>query len=46
MRKKTRQAAPRHTLQAALGVARGTASSPDDATVRRWIDEHRQAKYG
>jgi hypothetical protein len=46
MRTKTREAAPRHTLQSALGVARGTSAPPDDAMVRQWIDERRQAKYG
>lgn len=46
MRKKTRDPAPRRTLERALGVARGASEPPDDATVKRWIDEHRQAKYG
>jgi hypothetical protein len=46
MRKKTREAAPRDTLRNALGVARETSPAPDDATVRQWIDQHRQAKYG
>ncbi len=46
MRMKTREAAPRQTLNGALGVARGTSTPPDDATVRQWIDERRQAKYG
>ena len=46
MRKKTRELAPRHTLARALGVAKGTSTPPDDATVRKWIDEHRMRKYG
>ena len=46
MRKKTRDAAPRRTLNRALGVARGTTSPPDDATVKRWVEEHRQDKFG
>lgn len=46
MRKQTRQAAPRRTLERALGIARGVSAPPDDATVKTWIDEHRQAKYG
>ena len=46
MRKKTREPAPRRTLQSALGVARGKSAPPDDATVKKWIDEHRQSKYG
>lgn len=46
MRRKTREPAPRNTLERALGVARGTSEPPDDATVKRWIDEHREAKYG
>jgi hypothetical protein len=46
MRKKTREAAPRRTADRALGVARGNGTPPDDATVRKWIDERRQEKYG
>ena len=46
MRKKTRESAPRDTLKLALGIARGTAIPPDDATVRAWIDEHREQKFG
>ncbi|MEA2711350.1 MAG: hypothetical protein QOF78_3951 [Phycisphaerales bacterium] len=39
-------AAPRRTLDRVLGIARGTTPPPDDATVKRWIEEHRQEKYG
>jgi hypothetical protein len=46
MRKKTREAAPRHTLARALGIAKGTTPPPDDATVRQWMAEHRERKYG
>src|SRR2546423_15378093 len=46
MRTKTREPAPRQTLHRALGVARGTGSPPDDETVRKWMEEHRQRKYG
>jgi len=46
MRKKTRESAPRHTLQSALGIAKGESPPPDDATVKKWIEEHRQSKYG
>jgi hypothetical protein len=46
MRTKTREPAPRKTLQLAKGIARGTSPPPDDATVRKWIEEHRQQKYG
>ncbi len=46
MRKQTREPAPRRTLDRALGVAAGTAAPPDDAQVRRWIEEHRGRKYG
>jgi hypothetical protein len=46
MRKKTRESAPRNTLARAVGIARGTTPPPDDATVKKWIDEHRQSKYG
>lgn len=46
MRKQTRDAAPRHTLARALGIAKGTTEPPDDATVDRWMDEHRTRKYG
>jgi hypothetical protein len=46
MRKKTREPAPRFTLDRALGIARGNSPAPDDDTVQKWIDEHRQQKYG
>ena len=46
MRTKTREPAPRKTLQRAKGIARGTSPPPDDSTVRKWIEEHRQQKYG
>ena len=46
MRKKTREPAPRRTLERALGIARGDTPPPDDATVRKWIEERRQQKYG
>jgi hypothetical protein len=46
MRKKTRDAAPRRTLERAIGIARGSAPPPDDATVKQWIEQHRQEKYG
>jgi hypothetical protein len=46
MRKQTRQPAPRNTADLARGIARGTNPPPDDATVRKWMEEHRQRKYG
>ena len=46
MRKKTRESAPRQTLDQAIGVAKGNAPPPDDATVRKWVEERRQQKYG
>ena len=46
MRKRTREDAPRQTLRHAHGMARGTSTPPDDATVRKWIDEHRGQKFG
>ena len=46
MRKRTREPAPRRTLDRAIGVARGSSPPPDDATVKRWIEEHRLRKYG
>lgn len=46
MRKQTREAAPRRTLQRALGVATGTSAPPDDATVRQWIEQRRLGKHG
>ena len=46
MRKKTREPAPRRTLERAMGLARGTSAPPDDATVCQWIQEHRLAKHG
>ena len=46
MRKKTRDDAPRKTLDRALGVAKGTSPPPDDATVKKWIAEHRLRKHG
>jgi hypothetical protein len=46
MRLKTRESPPRDTLRDALGVARGNSPPPDDATVSKWIEEHRQSKYG
>lgn len=46
VRKQTRQPAPRRTLDRAKGIARGTFSPPDDATVKAWMEEHRQGRYG
>jgi hypothetical protein len=46
MRKQTRQPPPRNTADEALGVAAGKTPPPDDATVRRWIEERRERKYG
>jgi hypothetical protein len=46
MRTKTREPAPRRTLERAKGIARGNSAPPDDATVKKWIEEHRQQKYG
>lgn len=46
MRIQTRQPAPRDTFSRALGVAAGSSPPPDDATVKKWIEEHRQQKYG
>jgi len=42
----TRQPAPRRTLERALGVAGGASAPPDDAMVRKWIEEHRLQKHG
>jgi hypothetical protein len=46
MRKQTRQPAPRRTLERAIGIARGASAPPDDATVRKWVEEHRLQKHG
>ncbi len=46
MRKQTREPAPRMTSDEALGIAAGDTPPPDDATVKRWIEEHRMRKYG
>ena len=46
MRKQTRQRAPRHTFDQAVGEARGQSTSPDDATVRAWIEAHRNERFG
>jgi hypothetical protein len=46
MRKKIRESAPRSTLDRAMGIARGNAVPPDDATVREWIGQRRVGKYG
>ena len=46
MRKRTREPAPRRTLDRAIGISRGSSPPPDDATVKRWIEEHRLRKYG
>jgi len=46
IRKQTRQPPPRNTANRALGIAAGEGPPPDDATVRRWIEEHRMRKYG
>jgi len=46
MRKKTRESAPRQTLKEAAGIAKGSTSPPDDATVKKWVEERRQQKYG
>jgi hypothetical protein len=46
MRKQTREPAPRRTLERALGVAKGTSPPPDDATVKKWVQEHRIRKHG
>jgi len=40
------QPAPRDTFSRALGVAAGNSPPPDDETVDRWIQEHRDEKYG
>ena len=39
---------PRRGVPAAavLGIGAGTASPPDDETVKQWIHEHRTEKYG
>jgi len=29
-----------------LGIAKGDGETPDDATVRDWINAHRMEKYG
>jgi hypothetical protein len=34
MRKKTREPVPQRTLDRALGIAKGSAPPPDDATVK------------
>jgi hypothetical protein len=44
-RKQTREPTPRRTVDRALGVARGQLLSPDDETVRAWVDEHRQEEH-
>lgn len=31
---------------AVRGIAAGTEAPPDDDTTKRWIQEHRQEKYG
>jgi len=46
MRKKSRESAPRRTLDRALGVARGSTPPPDDETVKKWVHERRLRKYG
>lgn len=46
MRNQTREPAPRKTADEALGIAAGDTPPPDDATVKRWIEEHRMRKYG
>ena len=46
MRKQTREPAPRRTLQRALGIAIGNTAPPDDATVRKWVEERRLRKHG
>jgi hypothetical protein len=28
------------------GIGAGKAPQPDDATIERWLDEHRKEKYG
>jgi hypothetical protein len=45
-RTRTRQPAPRNTADEAFGIASGDSPPPDDATVRRWMEEHRLEKYG
>jgi hypothetical protein len=37
---------PRNTLDRAIGIARGATPPPDDATVKKWIEEHHLRKYG
>ncbi|HEV8605445.1 MAG TPA: hypothetical protein VGQ99_08775 [Tepidisphaeraceae bacterium] len=46
MRTKTRESAPRQTLDRAIGIAKGNSPPPDDATVQKWVEERRQQKYG
>jgi hypothetical protein len=41
-----RPPAPRRTLERALGIAGGASAPPDDATVRRWVEERRLQKHG
>jgi hypothetical protein len=45
-RRQSRAPAPRNTASRAIGIARGNGNPPDDATVRKWIEEHRLKKYG
>ena len=45
-RRQTREAAPRHTLDRAMGIAKGQSAPPDDSTVRHWIEQHRLEKHG
>ena len=32
-------------VEKVFGIAAGSGPAPDDETVRRWIEEHRQEKY-
>ena len=36
----------RPTLEAALGLLATGRPAPPDAEIGRWLDEHRQEKYG
>jgi hypothetical protein len=46
MRRETRKPAPRRTLERAFGIARGESAPPDDAEVKKWIEEYRLKKHG
>jgi hypothetical protein len=36
----------KRTLERALGIAKTDSPAPDDAQVKRWLEERRMEKYG